>query len=150
MRVNPLVFATALAAMWAAHDFADHVGQTDHQAACKARPEPDAENPPSGAVQARAMAGHVGTYQLTQAVSLLVLPLAGLRPSWRGLIAGQVFSAATHAFLDRRWPVKAILRRTGSPKFAELQAPINGPYVADQALHHACLFVSALMIAAKR
>lgn len=151
MRINPLIFTTTLGALLVAHNVGDHICQTDHQAACKVRPAESTEDPPSGAVQARAMAGHVGGYQLTQAAALAaVLPASGLRPSWRGMLAGTVFSAATHAFLDRRWPVRWVLQRTGSPKFAELQTPINGAYQADQALHHACLFVSALLMALRR
>lgn len=143
MRINPLTFAAVLGTLLVAHNVADHIVQTDHQAAGKASATPAEWIP--------AMAGHVGGYQVTQAAALAaVLPAAGLRPSWRGLLAGTVFSAATHAFLDRRWPVAAILRRTGSPKFAELQAPINGPYVADQALHHGCLLVSALLMSLRR
>lgn len=143
MRINPLTFAAVLGTLLVAHNVADHVAQTDHQAAGKAAAE--------AAEWVPALAGHVGSYQLTQAAALAaVLPASGLRPSWRGLLAGSLFSAATHAFLDRRWPVRWILQRTRSPKFAELQAPINGPYVADQALHHGCLFVSALLISARR
>ena len=150
MRINPLTFATVLGALLVAHNVGDHICQTDHQAWCKARPEDGAENQPSGAEQAKAMAGHIATYQAAQAVALaVVLPASGLRPSWRGLVAGSLFSAATHAFLDRRWPVRWILRHTRSPKFADLQTPINGPYQADQALHHGCLFVSALLIASR-
>ena len=55
--------------------------------------------------------------------------------------------AATHALLDRRWPVRAILRTTRSPKFAATLAPVCGMYAADQALHQLALLVSALLIA---
>lgn len=140
MRINPLTFAVTLGTLLVAHNVADHICQTDRQAGHKAAEDPREWVP--------AMAGHVGSYQLTQAAALAaVLPAAGLRPSWRGLLAGSLFSALSHAFLDRRWPVKTILQRTGSPKFAELQTPINGPYLADQALHHGCLFASALLMA---
>jgi hypothetical protein len=58
-----------------------------------------------------------------------------------------VLSGATHAFIDRRWPVRWLLRRTGSPGFVEMATPVNGPYQADQALHHGCLLIAALLMA---
>ncbi len=192
-------FGAVLAALWAAHDFADHIMQTDHQAAHKVRSWP-------------AMAGHVGSYTAVQ-VGALALLRGGFSPG--RLVAGVAFSAVTHAFLDRRWPVWRALALTGSPEFAksrveaerellvctnvdadpdgpsnleeaghaladavlaarhgdEQQAgdalafavrhavtvidpehptSLHGPYLADQALHHACLFVSAFLIAGRR
>ena len=67
--------------------------------------------------------------------------------SLRGVVAGLAFSALTHGLLDRRWPVRALLRAVGSPRFAETVAPICGIYAADQALHKLALLVSALLIA---
>lgn len=158
-------FAVVLPTLLVAHNLADHVVQTDHQAANKARRWP-------------AMAGHVGSYQATQLGALLAVSRAtGTRLSWRGMLLGGAFSAISHAFLDRRWPVVAILRRTGSAGFASPVVrvchdvdghgrvhtagiprsvdavgplPLHGPYLADQALHHACLLVSALLIARRR
>jgi hypothetical protein len=75
---------------------------------------------------------------LGAAVLLLDLPV-----SWLGVLAGLAFSAATHAIIDRRWPVRWILNHTGSAPFAKT---IHGLYVADQALHWACLWVSALLV----
>lgn len=141
MKINPVTFAVTLVTMLVAHNVGDHICQTDHQAAHKAGEDPGVWVP--------AMAGHVASYQATQAVALAVV-LPGLRPSWRGVLAGSLFSAASHAFLDRRWPVRGILRRTRSPGFAELAAPISGPYLADQALHHGCLFVAALLVSLRR
>lgn len=131
-------FAVALATLLVAHNVGDHIVQTDHQAANKAKSWP-------------AMAGHVGGYTATSAGALgLVASATGTRFGWRGLLAGLTFSAATHALIDRRWPVAWVLRKTGSPNFAELQTPINGPYVADQALHHGCLLAAALMMAGRK
>lgn len=131
-------FAAGGFALLVGHTVGDHLVQTDHQAAHKAK-------------SWRAMAGHVGSYQLTCATALAaVQAVTGIRPSWRHVVAGHLFSAATHALLDRRWPVQKILRATGSPRFAELQIPINGMYQADQSLHHACLFVAALIMTGGR
>jgi hypothetical protein len=162
------------AALMAAHDLADHVIQTDHQAATKA-------------TSWRAMAGHVGSYQAAQALAVAALYPLGVRPAWWRLALASAWSTGTHALLDRRWPVRAILRATGSSSFArgqmtvpelvvltetpemakerrlrdhtwgstlhgnvqeqQVPAPLHGPYLADQALHHACLFVAALILA---
>ena len=126
-------FAAVLGALLVGHNVGDHLAQTDHQAAHKAESWP-------------AMAGHVGSYHAVELVALAALRPLGVRPSARRVLGGLAFSAATHALVDRRWPVTAFLRRTGSPVFAEMTTPLNGPYAADQAIHHACLFVAALII----
>lgn len=97
----------------AAHLVGDFIIQTDAQALAKMK-------------SWRAMAGHVLTYHLTMAV--LVLPF------WhdRWTVLGFVVSAATHGLIDRRWPVRLLLRKTGSPSFAETTL---GMLAADQALH---------------
>jgi hypothetical protein len=132
---DPLRFATLLPTLWAAHDVGDHLAQTDHQAMRKAR-------------SWRAMAGHIIGYQATQAVAVgAVLAATGIRCNRRALLVGMVFSGTTHAFIDRRWPVRWLLRHTGSAGFAEMSTPVNGPYQADQALHHGCLLIAALIMA---
>lgn len=159
-RIDPASFGAVLAALWSAHDLADHVVQTDHQAANKAR---DFE-------WKAPMAGHVGGYTAVQLGALLALrALAGVRPTWGRTAAGVAFSALSHALLDRRWPVVRILELTGSPGFARSNRvphhqhdwtvgdevgpdrmpplPLHGPYLADQALHHACLAAAAALIA---
>src|SRR4051794_13211420 len=74
----------------------------------------------------RAMLGHVLTYHLCMA--LFVLPFWHDR--WAAL--GLAVSAVTHGFIDRRWPVRWLLRETGSANFSEMQL---GMLSADQALH---------------
>jgi hypothetical protein len=136
--VDPLKFAVLLPTLWAAHNVGDHVVQTDHQAATKAS-------------DWRGMAGHVGGYQAAQAVAVgAVLAATGLRANRWALVAGALVSGGTHAFIDRRWPVRKLLCATGSEGFSELRAPIFGMYQADQALHHGCLLIAALVMAAHR
>jgi len=137
--VRQITFVVALLALFVGHQLGDHVLQTDHQAVAKAGP---------GWPAARAMAGHLASYHVAAAMVLAVTayPL-GLALSPAGLVAGFGFSLVTHALLDRRWPVRLVLRRTGSPGFAEQTAPVCGMYVADQALHWLALLVSALLIA---
>lgn len=130
-------FAVVLPTLLVAHNVADHIVQTDHQAAAKVD-------------DWTAMAGHVGTYQATQLGALMAVSRAtGTRLGWRGMLLGGAFSALTHGFIDRRWPVKRLLRATRSPNFSEMTTPLHGVYLADQALHHGCLLVSALFMAAR-
>lgn len=136
------IFATVLPALLVAHNVGDHIVQTDDQAAHKAT---------RGVGGWRAMAGHVGGYTATSAAALAATSaVTGVRPSWRATALGLAFSAATHALIDRRWPVTAVLRATRSPRFAEMTGPLHGPYLADQALHHGCLLIAALIIAGGR
>jgi len=131
-------FAVVLPTLLVAHHVADHLVQTDHQAAAKVS-------------DWGAMAGHVGGYQVTQALALAsVAAVTRERLSWRRVLLGGAFSAVTHAFLDRRWPVRKALEATRSPGFADMTTPLHGIYLADQALHHGCLLVSALLIAGRR
>lgn len=163
-----LRFAVVLPTLLVAHNVADHVVQTDHQAAHKA-------------TSWAAMAGHVGGYQALQLGALLAVSRAtGTSLSWKRVLVGGAFSAISHAFLDRRWPVRRVMELTGSPGFArgvaELPAlavagrapsseaddligftlpwsiatPLHGPYLADQALHHGCLLLAALVMAGGR
>lgn len=137
-QVDPLAFAVILPTLYAAHTVADHIVQTDHQAATKA-------------TSWRGMAGHVGGYQATQAVAVITIAaLSGVRLSRRHAVLGMAFSAVTHAILDRRWPVRAILRATRSPGFADATTPLYGVYLADQALHTGCLAIAAAVIASGR
>ncbi|MFC7532319.1 DUF3307 domain-containing protein [Actinoplanes sp. GCM10030250] len=128
-----------MATLVAAHQFADHIIQTDTDANTKAAP---------GWNGWRHLLSHVGTYHAT-ALAMLMITITALDISMTitGLAAGLGFSAISHAFLDRRWPVRWILNHTGSAAFADRQIPVCGLYLADQALHYACLWVSALLIA---
>jgi hypothetical protein len=139
-----VIFAVSLAALQVAHQVGDHVIQSDRQAADKA----DARRI-GRAAATRAMAGHLLGYHLCALVILigtaLVLRLP-LRPGGVALAIG--FSAVTHALLDLRWPVRALLRATGAPRFAAATTPVCGLYAADQALHRLALLISALLLAA--
>ncbi|HLL68972.1 MAG TPA: DUF3307 domain-containing protein [Micromonosporaceae bacterium] len=132
------VIAAAFAALYAGHQVGDHVtGQTHAQALGKAQ----SKN------WLRPMLGHLAGYHLTLAAFLGALAVAGVRMSWIGVGVALLFSAATHGFIDRRWPVRWYLERTGSAEFAQLTSNgMNGMYLADQALHVGCLFISALII----
>lgn len=132
-------FGVALLALLIGHQLGDHIAQTDKQADNKAA---------KGHAGLRAMAGHLLTYHLTAGAVLAGVAFAlELRLSVAGVVAGFAFSIVSHAILDRRTPVRGLLRLTRSPVFAEQTSPVCGMYVADQALHWFSLLVSALLIA---
>jgi hypothetical protein len=134
-----VVFVVALLALLVAHQVGDHLAQTDRQAAGKAA---------GGASSWRAMAGHLAGYHAAAAVILIgTFAVLELPLTVRGVGAGLAFSVVTHGFLDRRWPVRALLRATGSEAFANATTPVCGMYAADQALHQFALLISALLVA---
>lgn len=135
-----ITFAVVLATFLVAHNLADHVlGQNDYQATYKM------EKSRRGWL---ALLGHVVQYHVVMIVmTLLVVIALGLTVSSLGLVLGFIFSMVTHGFIDRRWPVKWLLQKTGSAGFAEMQTPVNGMYQGDQSLHEAALWISALIVA---
>ena len=138
-----VVFAVSLLALSVAHQLGDHLVQTDRQAVRKADPHSYGRG-----AATRAMAGHLVGYHLTALVVLVGTALV-LRVPLRlsGVAAGLAFSALTHGLLDLRWPVRALLRSVGAPRFAEASTPVSGLYAADQALHRLALLISALLVA---
>ncbi|BCJ55077.1 hypothetical protein Asp14428_65520 [Actinoplanes sp. NBRC 14428] len=137
---SAVVFAVAMATLVAAHQLGDHIVQTDVIADAKAAPGLDGW---------RHLLIHVGTYHATALVMLMATAVTLDVPlTVSGTAMGLGFSALTHGFLDRRWPVRWVLQHTGSADFAERMSPICGMYLADQALHYGCLWVAALFIAA--
>jgi Protein of unknown function (DUF3307) len=120
--------ATVFLVLLAGHLLGDWVTQTDWQATTKTRSWP-------------ALAAHVTSYHLL--MGTLLLPV--LRDGWpasKALLTLTV-SAATHAVIDRRWPVRALLRVTASPNFATLEW---GVIAADQALHVTILAMLAVLL----
>ncbi|MFD6113960.1 hypothetical protein ACFWG0_28165 [Streptomyces yangpuensis] len=62
--------------------------------------------------------GHVAQYHLVMTMMLaLVRAVLPLQMSFTGLAAGLAVSAVTHAFFDRRWPVRWLLGHVGSKGF---------------------------------
>ncbi|MEU3452101.1 DUF3307 domain-containing protein [Micromonospora sp. NPDC006766] len=133
------VIAAVFCALFAGHHLGDHIVQTDWQANHKALP---------GWLGVRAMAGHLVGYHACMVAALAGLAAVGVPLTVTGSAVGLGFSAVTHGFLDRRWPVRWILEHTGSRDFAASQTPLPGGYLADQSLHIACLFVAALLVVA--
>ncbi len=140
--LDPSVTTTAAAAaayifLRATHALGDHPIQSDWAALHK--PQPDDEQLAAGAhpwTGWAACAQHVATYGLTQAVGLL-LALALSPLSAAGAAAALAISLSTHAVIDRRWLVRALIRIRHKQAWAE------GPYLIDQALHHGCIALAA-------
>lgn len=141
MLTSAILFAVFAGVAIFAHQVADHVfGQNDKMAANKAKP---------GQTGWSYLLEHVFAYHLVMfAMLLITCVVLNLPVTLLGFFSAIAFSAVTHAFLDRRWPVKWILENTGSPDFAKMQSPLCGMYLADQGLHYFCLWVSALLFAA--
>jgi hypothetical protein len=112
------------------HLLGDWVAQNDWQATNKTR-------------SWAALAAHVAGYHLVMGL-LLVLPV--VRDGWPAgkALAVLAMSAATHALIDRRWPVRALLRVAGSPGFATVEW---GVIAVDQALHLSILAMLAVLLA---
>jgi hypothetical protein len=135
---DPATFAVLAATAYAAHTLADHVlGQTDRQAALKAT---------AGPAGWAALARHVGAYHLIlTAMCAAAVAVFGLPVSPTGAAAGLAISAGTHVLWDRRTPVRWLLEHTGARQFAALNTGgLCGMYLADQALHTACLWAACL------
>lgn len=136
-------FAAVAATLAAAHHVGDFLLQTDHQAACKPATEDRAVVCSEGESW-RALAGHIASYHAAQVAGLLIANRAlGLKLRPGRVAAGVAISAATHAVIDRRWPVRWWMDNTGSAAFREN----GGAAHVDQTLHHTALWASALVIA---
>ena len=104
----------------AGHLIGDFVLQTDWQASNKE-------------TSWRAATDHVLTYHVIMAV--LVLPV------WRHVNTAWLFaiSIASHALVDRRWPIRLLLGSTGSKNFS---TAFWGVIATDQSIHLSILAIS--------
>lgn len=131
--------AAAYAALRTAAHVADHWFQTSHQAAHKAD---------EGTAGHRVMAGHIASYAGAQAVALVAAnSLLDMRLKPGRIAAAVAVSAATHWFIDRRWPVRKLAEATGHKGFHDLGGPLGGAYILDQSAHHLMEAVAALVAA---
>jgi hypothetical protein len=142
-------FAVVLPALLVAHQVADHWVQTDHQAGQKGRP---------GWAGRWACGKHVTTYTVVTTLAVLaVWGLFALPLSVAGVVAGQVVSAVTHYWADRRSTLAALAEATGSGAFYRLGVPRpgrddnpslgTGAYALDQSWHWLWLGVAAAVTA---
>ncbi|GAA4033865.1 DUF3307 domain-containing protein [Streptomyces plumbiresistens] len=140
-----VTFAAYFVALWVAHEVADHWAQTHHQALTKGH---------RSRAGARSCLMHVTTYTaLTAALGGLVWVVLDLQIS----LAGQLVSAVTHYWADRRYTLAWLADRLGKSRYYVLGAPRQGhddnttlgtgAYALDQSWHHFWLFVAALIAA---
>jgi uncharacterized MAPEG superfamily protein len=149
------LFAAVFAAMYAAHQVADHWVQTPRQAAVKGLP---------GWPGRRACAGHVAALTVTAAAAIAVTAaVTGAPVRLLPAVLGLAVNAASHYAADRRRPLLALAEWLGATvvpgkaEFWHLGGPRpgrddnpglgTGAYALDQSWHIAWLFASALIIA---
>ena len=125
MMTTTIVFLVLLSS----HLVGDWVAQSDWQAANKTR-------------SWTALATHVARYHLVMGLLLGIPVLRDGWPAWKALVILGV-SAASHALIDRRWPVRALLRAVGSQGLATLEW---GVIAVDQALHLSILAMLAVLL----
>jgi hypothetical protein len=139
MATSPGAVAAVFAALYVAHQVADHWVQSQHQADTKGT---------SGWRGRLACAGHVATYTATALLAVVALAWrTGLTLTPATLAAGLAVSAVTHYIADRRTPLRVIADHVGKSVFYRLNtAGMNGAYLLDQSWHIGWLFVAALVI----
>lgn len=131
------MFASLFVLLYLGHLLADYPLQTDHQAAHKA------DRGSSGwAANLTHAATHVATCGAALALGAVVLDDVTL--SLPVALVALVWIGATHAFIDRRWPVLWWMRRTGSTAWIEH----GGAAHVDQTAHILALVLAALALAA--
>lgn len=144
-----VTFGATLPTLLVAHNVADHWVQTSHQAAVKGQ---------AGWTGRAACARHVTTYTTVAAGGVgLVWGLLGLAISPFGFVMGQLVSAVTHYWADRRSTLARFAALVGNAEFYGLGAPRadkddnphlgTGAYALDQSWHWLWLFVAALLTA---
>lgn len=140
MTARAVRFAAVSTFSYALHTVADHWVQTDRQAGTKGKPGRDG---------ALACAAHVATYTATNTAGVVALNRAlGLGLTWRGILAGQAISAATHYWADRRYTLEALADATGKGDFYRRGEDLGkGSYALDQSWHIGWLAVAALATA---
>lgn len=143
------LFAAAFAALFAAHQVADHWLQTNHQAVTKGLP---------GWAGRFACARHAVTLTAVMAAALAVTAVVtGARFSVPWTAIALAVNAITHYWADRRTTLAGLTERIGKGTFWRLGAPRpgrddnptlgTGAYALDQSWHTLFLLVSALIIA---
>jgi hypothetical protein len=152
VEVNLALYGAVAAALLAGHYAGDYILQTDHMAKWKVAkdffvPEKFEDGTPKEQYNLvksiRANVWHVVTYHwaMIMMVGLTGLIQYGSPIKW---IVALVISMIAHGVIDRRWPVKFLMTRTGSKSFFESGA--GAPHV-DQTLHIVTIVLLAAWIA---
>ncbi|MDT0347538.1 hypothetical protein [Streptomyces litchfieldiae] len=157
-------FAVSYALLRAAADVADHWVQSDYCAQVKGATDDatvtvvdevtDAKTVHGTADGTRACVWHCLTYTATQGVVLVAGSRAvGVRLRPGAVAAALAVSGITHYIADRRVPNGVLQRlstRLGKGRFYRLaDHGMNGAYALDQAWHHGCETLAAVVASAK-
>ncbi|MFB8384959.1 DUF3307 domain-containing protein [Streptomyces rubiginosohelvolus] len=140
------MFPSLFILLYVAHLLSDYPFQTDHQAKCKAgwtdmdtRTKEVRHHHGWGANLT-----HAGTHTLTTAAALgvgaLVLDLPLTVPA---AVTALLWIGATHAFIDRRWPVARWMKFARQAGWAQH----GGAAHVDQTAHITALAIAALAMA---
>lgn len=133
------VTAAVFAALLAGHHIGDYPIQRDSDAQTKGLPADDllATGTPWHTGWA-SIGRHVISYVACQAVAILLISIV-VPLTLAGVWTALVVSGATHAVIDRRWLVQAIIRAQGGCRHWPGAAA-----AIDQALHHFMILVAAV------
>ncbi|WP_024760163.1 DUF3307 domain-containing protein [Streptomyces exfoliatus] len=131
------MFATLFVLLYLGHLLADYPFQTDHQAAHKAD---------HGTAGWRANLAHAFTHVVICGLALAAgaVLLDGLTVSVPAVAVALAWIGSTHAFIDRRWPVRWWMEHTRQTAWAQH----GGAAHVDQAAHITALTLAALALAA--
>ncbi|MFE6743869.1 DUF3307 domain-containing protein [Streptomyces tubercidicus] len=143
--IRLVVFTAAFIALFVAHHAADYLFQPDRMSERKAGWEEQSDN---GTVVHHHGWGanqlHAAIHSLSELAALgilaasLHLPLTVL-----GTLAAVAWNHLTHSVIDRRWPVRQWMNRTGSAEFVNR----GGMALVDQSMHVVIgLFPAALLL----
>ncbi|MFF0505616.1 DUF3307 domain-containing protein [Streptomyces fimicarius] len=131
------MFGSLFVLLYLGHLLADYPFQTDHQAAHKAD---------CNAAGWAANLAHAATHVVTCAAALIVgaLVLDDVVLSVPVVVAALLWIGATHAFIDRRWPVARWMTFAKQAGWAKN----GGAAHVDQTAHVLVLVVAAFALAA--
>jgi hypothetical protein len=144
-----VTFAATLPALLVAHNVADHWAQTSYQAMTKGQRSHEGR---------MACLAHVAVYTaFTAGTVALLWAVLGLPISPAGFVLGQLVSAVTHYWADRRFTLARLAALVGNGDFYRLGIPREGrddnpslgtgSYALDQSWHWLWLLVAALVTA---
>ncbi|WP_051842876.1 DUF3307 domain-containing protein [Streptomyces sp. NRRL F-5193] len=129
------MFATVFVLLYLGHLLADYPFQTDHQAAHKAD---------CGKAGWRANLTHAATHVTACGIALAAgATILGVTLSAPVALAALAWIGGTHAFIDRRWPVRWWMTRMRQTSWADH----GGAAHVDQTAHILALALASLALA---
>ncbi|MFD3820607.1 DUF3307 domain-containing protein [Streptomyces rubiginosohelvolus] len=131
------MFASLFVLLYIGHLLADYPLQTDHQATHKAD-----RSAAGWAANLRHATTHVVTCTAALTVGAVVLDDVALSAPM--VLAALLWIGASHALIDRRWPVQWWMNHTGQTSWAAN----GGAAHVDQTAHVLALALAALALAA--